>query len=124
MKRPIIYTLALGLLFFFGAVSTSQTVSAQQSASAPSGAKPADIDKIIRAFAAKETEFRRALNEYAFKRDAVVQIIGLGGQIAGEYHRVSEFTFDDSGNRYEKIIFFPMPTFSGVTPEDIDDLGG
>jgi TonB family protein len=81
-------------------------------------------DKIVQAFTAKEAEFRHALNLYAFKRDAVVQSIGMGGQITGEYHRVSYFTFDDSGNRFEKISFFPMPSFGGVTPEDLDDLGG
>src|ERR671939_55376 len=48
----------------------------------------------------------------------------MGGQIAGEYHRVSNFTFDNTGNRYEKISFFPIPTFPGVTAEDIEDLGG
>jgi len=48
----------------------------------------------------------------------------MGGQVTGEYHRVSTFTFDDQGNRYEKINYFPMPSFGGVTKEDIDDLGG
>src|SRR5215813_14721179 len=84
----------------------------------------APIDIIVRAFTAKETQFRRALNTYAFKRDALIQEIGMGGQVIGEYHRVSEFTFDDAGNRYEKISFFPMPTFAGMTPEDLEDLGG
>lgn len=85
---------------------------------------PAQVDDIIRRFSAKETQFRRALNTYAFKRDALVQEIGMGGQVIGEYHRVSDFTFDDQGNRYEKINFFPMPTFGGMTPEDLEDLGG
>jgi TonB family protein len=84
----------------------------------------AQIDKIISAFTAKETQFRRALNEYAFKRDALIQVIGMGGQVTGEYHRVSDFTFDDQGTRFEKINFFPMPTFAGVTAEDLEDLGG
>jgi TonB family protein len=44
--------------------------------------------------------------------------------VTGEYHRVSNFTFDDQGNRYEKISFFPMPSMTEVTQEDIDDLGG
>src|SRR5262245_52878621 len=84
----------------------------------------AQIDDILRKVTRQETAFRRALNAYAFQRDALVQQIGMGGQVVGEYHRVSEFTFDDSGNRYEKIGFFPMPTFGGVTPEDLEDLGG
>ena len=87
-------------------------------------ANSVDSDRIIRAFTAKEVEFRRALNSYSFKRDALIQRIGMGGQVTGEYHRVSTFTFDDQGNRYEKISFFPMATMPEVTAEDIDDLGG
>ena len=81
-------------------------------------------DRIIHSFTAKEAEFRRALNTYSFKRDALIQSIGMGGQVIGEYHRVSTFTFDDQGNRYEKISFFPMSSMPEVTTEDIDDLGG
>lgn len=83
-----------------------------------------DADKIIAAFTAKETQFRTALNNYSFKRDALIQSIGMGGQVVGEYHRVSLFTFDDQGNRYEKITYFPMASMPEVTQEDVDDLGG
>jgi len=85
---------------------------------------PAEVDRIINTFTAKESQFRKALNEYSFKRDAILQSIGMGGQVTGEYHRVSYFTFDDSGNRYEKINYFPMPSFGAVTQEDLNDLGG
>ena len=84
----------------------------------------AEAEKIIQAFTSKERQFRTALNQYSFKRDALIQSIGMGGQVIGEYHRVSSFTFDDSGNRYEKISYFPMATMSNVTAEDLDDLGG
>ena len=83
-----------------------------------------EVDRIIHAFTTKEAEFRRALNNYSFKRDALMQKIGMGGQVTGEYHRVSTFTFDDRGNRYEKISFFPMSSMPEVTNEDIEDLGG
>lgn len=88
------------------------------------GMSPAEVDRIIRAFTAKEQEFRQALNSYSFKRDALMQKIGMGGQVTGEYHRVSTFTFDDQGNRYEKISFFPMSSMPEVTTEDIEDMGG
>src|SRR5688572_26867579 len=86
----------------------------------------AETDRIVSAFTAKETEFRNALAHYAFKRDAVVQSLGAGGQISGEYRRTSQLTFDDSGKRLEKILFFPMPTVTalGISSEDLDDLGG
>jgi TonB family protein len=92
----------------------------------PSALPAARIDEIVRAFTAKETRFRQALNSYAFKRDALVQTIGMGGQVTGEYHRVSYFTFDDLGNRFEKINFFPMPTMTEIqiTAQDLEDLGG
>jgi TonB family protein len=86
---------------------------------------PGETQRIITAFSAKEAEFRHALNQYAFKRDALLQRIGMGGQVTGEYHRVSTFTFDDNGQRYEKINFFPMSSMGeNITKEDIDDLGG
>jgi len=87
---------------------------------------PGQVDAIVRAFSNKETQFRQALNTYAFKRDALVQTIGMGGQVTGEYHRVSYFTFNDQGERFEKINFFPMPTLTeiSITAQDLEDLGG
>src|SRR5215472_456737 len=84
----------------------------------------AETERIIKAFTARESEFRRALNNYSFRRDALLQSLGMGGQVIGEYHRVSTFTFDDQGQRYEKVSFFPMSSFPNVTPEDLEDLGG
>lgn len=87
---------------------------------------PVNVDEIIRSFTAKETEFRHALSEYAFTRDATVQTIGMGGQVTGEYHRTSQFVFNDNNERFEKITFFPQPTLTEltVTQEDLEDLGG
>lgn len=113
--------LAVVLLFWFG---TLFGVSAQNAGPTSANLSPAEIERIIKTFTANERQFRTALNQYSFKRDALLQSIGLGGQVIGEYHRVSLFTFDDQGNRYEKINYFPMPSFQQVTKEDLDDLGG
>jgi len=118
--RALIF-LALAL---FVVPAVSHNVRAQETVATSGALAPAEVDRIIRTFTAKETQFRRALNEYSFKRDAVIQSLGMGGQITGEYHRVSVFTFDDQGNRFEKINYFPMPSFQNVTQEDLDDLGG
>jgi hypothetical protein len=135
MKRSILRTFILTAIALFPVASQQKTfaqgdktAASNGSATSASSAKldPAEVDRIIRAFTAKESEFRQALNNYAFKRDAVVQTIGMGGQITGEYRRVSNFTFDDSGNRFEKISFFPMSTLTQITitQEDLEDLGG
>ncbi|MCU1268462.1 MAG: hypothetical protein JWM21_4780 [Acidobacteria bacterium] len=103
---------------------SAQQISAQQATLSPGGLSEAETSRIIKAFTSKETEFRRALNNFSFKRDAVLQSLGMGGQVDGEFHRISYFTFDDKGNRYEKIVMAPMSTLPNVTQEDIDDLGG
>ncbi|HLM57585.1 MAG TPA: hypothetical protein VK422_15830 [Pyrinomonadaceae bacterium] len=124
MKRVLFTLIAVAGLGAGPALA--QTTPASATAPGPtvinrSGA-PVDVDRIIRAFAQKETEFRNVLNEYSFKRDAVVQSVGhLGGQIQGEYRRVSRFVFDDSGTRYEKILHFPVPTIQ-LTTEDLEDM--
>jgi TonB family protein len=126
-KRLTFLLIAALIAFSSGSIVTAQeTAAATKSDSniASVALTQAQIDDLIRKFTTKETQFRHALNSYAFKRDALVQEIGMGGQVVSEYHRVSEFTFDDSGNRYEKISFFPMPTFASMTPEDLEDLGG
>ncbi len=125
LKLALLAALCLsgpGIWSVFAQQTTADAKSPTLSGS--SNLTPAQIDEIIRKFADKETQFRRALNSYAFKRDALIQTIGMGGQVTGEYHRVSSFTFDDQGNRFEKINYFPMPSFPGVTQEDLEDLGG
>lgn len=109
---------------FFVLSVGSQFVRAQGAVAGNAALTPAEVERIIQSFTTKESQFRRALNEYSFKRDAIIQSVGMGGQVTGEYHRVSLFTFDDEGNRFEKINFFPMPSFQSVTQEDLEDLGG
>ncbi len=118
----LLAVLVLGLL----QTSFSQTTQVSGRSSNVRDAPAVNVEVVVRSFTAKETEFRQALNNYAFKRDATVQTIGMGGEITGEYHRVSEFVFDDRGTRFEKITFFPAPTLTeiSVTQEDIEDLGG
>jgi TonB family protein len=117
LKKSLIYVLIFVAFSAFGINVNGQSENG--------GMSPAEVDRIINAFTKKEAEFRRALTAYSFKRDALIQSIGMGGQVIGEYHRVSTFTFDNQGNRYEKINYFPMSTMGdSVTREDIEDLGG
>jgi hypothetical protein len=86
----------------------------------------AEIDRIIKKTTENEGDFRVALRSYAFKRFATINTIGLGGQISGTYRRDSFMTFNAAGERFEKIIFFPVATVPPgmVTAEDLEDLGG
>jgi len=123
MKRVLFSFLSAALLT---SAAAAQTAPAQQTQVVNRSGAPEDTARIIRAFTQKESEFRKALNEYGFTREAVIQTLAWGGQISGEYVRTSRFVFDDSGNRFEKILFFPIPTVKAIqiTPEDIEYLGG
>ena len=132
MKRLNFFpALSAALLVAFALVAPAARVAGQQQQSA-STASPAnspaglDTERIIRTFVAKEAEFRRALTQYGFKRDAVIQTIGMGGQISGEFRRTSNFTFGDDGRRSERVTFAPMSSVKEVeiTSEDIEDLSG
>ena len=115
--------LVLVVAVFVPAAQAQQVSSTSAPTNSTAGV---DVERIIREFTAKEVMFRTALNQYSFKREAIVQTIGMGGQISGEYRRVSRFVFDDSGKRYEKILLFPLPTLTEVqlSPEDLEDLSG
>lgn len=124
LSRKIFVTVLFGLICVSGLGTSGNSVSAQESKVTPGNLPEAEVNRIINSFTKKETEFRRALNNFSFKRDATLQGLGMGGQVTGEFHRVSYFTFDNQGNRYEKITFAPMSSLANVTQEDIDDLGG
>jgi hypothetical protein len=119
MKSSRLLFAVLATLTLTAAAAVVPPASAQQVSTASTkapGVSPAgvDVERIIREFTTKEAMFRSALNQYSFKREAIVQTIGMGGQISGEYRRVSRFVFDDTGKRYEKIELFPIPTLTDL----------
>jgi hypothetical protein len=86
----------------------------------------AEVDKIVAKFTQNERLFRQALNIYAFNRNATIQTIGMGSQITGTFKRDSYMTFDQAGNRIEKILFAPISTLTeiSVSQADLENLGG
>jgi hypothetical protein len=114
------------LVLCFAAGAYSQGSTAPESKIVKNNLSQAEIDRIIKKVAENEGDFRAALTNYVFTRDAIVSTVGMGGNITGVYHRTSFMTFTQDGSRFEKILFFPVPTLTeiSVTPEDLEDLGG
>lgn len=120
MKRTKIILFTLLILCF-----SATGAFAQQNANiVKKDLSQAEIDRIIKTFTSKETEFRGALSNYVFNRSSVFQTLGMGGQITGVYRRDSFLNLTPEGTRFEKILYFPMPTTSVVSLEDLEDLGG
>lgn len=86
----------------------------------------AEVDRIIKKFTQNEALFREALNVYAFNRFAALSTVGMGGQVTGTFRRDSYLTFNDAGDRFERILFAPISTVTElqITAEDIENLGG
>jgi hypothetical protein len=114
------------LICVSGSVLAQQTTTTKTSTITPASSAPVDTARIINALSTRETEYRKALTQYGFKRAVVVQTIGMGGQVTGEYRLDSTFAFDDKGNRFERVTYAPAPTLTDliITKEDIEDLGG
>ncbi|HUS11541.1 MAG TPA: hypothetical protein VMZ30_13830 [Pyrinomonadaceae bacterium] len=89
----------------------------------PPGPAP---EQLLSRFLSAEQKVREALNSHTFKRDVVLQTIGPGGEVTGQYIRNSVFVFDDRGNRIERVLFHPRSTIREmkITKEDIQDLAG
>jgi hypothetical protein len=88
------------------------------------GAPQVAPEEIIRKFAAKESEFRLALNNYTYRRAARVQTLDDDNKVDGEWYQVDDVTFDSTGRRTEKTVFAPQSTLQRVSmsPSDLQDI--
>ncbi len=86
----------------------------------PKGITP---EEIIHRFAAKETEFAAARNDYAYEQDVRVQTLD-GDTVDGEYHEVFDVSFDDKGHKIREVVFAPQSTLERIqmTEQDMNDI--
>jgi len=89
---------------------------------------PAQPDKlgtqdIIAKFAARESVFKQARNNYTFTQDITVQEFD-GNSVSGEFRLVQDITYDDRGERIENVKFAPQPSLRqiGLSREDYEDF--
>jgi hypothetical protein len=81
-------------------------------------------DEIIRKFAAKETAFQKARENYTYRQTVKIQELDYDGNPHGKYEMVSDIVFGPDGKRTERVIRAPMTTLQNITltPEDEKDL--
>jgi hypothetical protein len=86
----------------------------------PQGTTP---DEIIKRFAAKETEFAKARDQYTYRQDVKVQTVD-GDTVDGEYHEVFDVMFDPRGKRIENVVFAPQSSLTKIymSQEDMEDI--
>jgi hypothetical protein len=80
-------------------------------------------EEIIKRFAAKETEFAKARDQYTYRQDVKVQTVD-GDTVDGEYREVFDVMFNDKGQRIENVVFAPQSNLTKIymSQEDMEDI--
>ena len=89
---------------------------------APAGVTP---QQIIEKFAARESVFNQARQNYTFRQSVKVDTLTEDtNKIDGEYQQVTDITFAGDGRREEHVVFAPQNTLERVlmTPADFDEI--
>lgn len=92
---------------------------------ADAAADPVNPNEIIQKFAAKETEFAQARNNYVWRQTVKLEELDSNGNPTGaKWDLMEDVLFDDRGRRVEKVVWAPVPTLRNIilTPEDEQDL--
>jgi hypothetical protein len=84
-----------------------------------------NADEIIQKFAAKETEFAQARNNYTYRQSVKLEELDGGGNpTGGKWELVEDVIFTPEGKRMEKVTYAPVISLRNIllTPEDEQDL--
>ncbi|MFN0110802.1 MAG: hypothetical protein ACKVZH_18230 [Blastocatellia bacterium] len=105
MKR-ILFALIIALTL----AASLWSAAAQQPAGAPAQKTSPQLapEEIIKRFAAKESELLEVWKEYSYVQESKMQRIGQAKTVTGEFYQVSEFVFNDAGQRQQKIVKAPI----------------
>jgi len=95
---------------------------AQKGEGALDPAQPAGItsQEVIQKFAAKETQFKAARDNYTYRQTIKIETPDDGGR----FEQTWDVLFDDHGRRVENVVFAPQSTLQAVmmTREDFEDI--
>ena len=83
------------------------------------------VAQIIEKMGARESEFAAAREDYTFRQEVKFNTISDDtNRPDGEYHQVTDITFDKDGKRQEHVVFAPQNTIERVimTENDFKDI--
>ena len=89
--------------------------------SPPTGITP---QQIVGLFAAKESQFKIARNDYTYRRTVKLDTLNDDGGVDGEYEQVDDIVFSAAGRKHELVVYAPDNTLTRIamSPADFDDL--
>jgi hypothetical protein len=81
--------------------------------------------QVIDKFAARESVFNHARDNYTFRQAVKVQTIDSDtNKVDGQYQQVTDIVFGQDGKRAEHVVFAPQSTLERImmTREDVQDI--
>jgi len=106
----------------FGSLAQAQQGFGPLDPTPPAGTTVAEI---LQKMGAQESAFAAARSQYTFRQDVRFNTIAEEtGRPDGEYHQVTDITFDGAGRREERVVFAPQNTIERVimTENDFKDI--
>jgi hypothetical protein len=125
---PVVEAMFLPKPIFFAALALLTAPAFAQSGFGPlDPAQPAGmtVAQIIEKMGARESEFATAREDYTFRQEVKFNTISDDtNRPDGEYHQVTDITFDKDGKRQEHVVFAPQNTIERVimTENDFKDI--
>ena len=85
--------------------------------------KNMSVQEVIQKFGAEEALAKQARVHYTYKQDVLMQTV-VGTSVTGEFHEVTNISYDAKGKRQEEVTFAAQSSLKGIqlTEEDMEDI--
>ena len=85
--------------------------------------KTTSAQEVIQKLGAAEATAKEARLHYTYKQDVLMQTL-VGKDVTGEFHEVTNVSYDAKGRRQEQVTFAAQNTLRGLqlTEQDMDDV--
>ena len=85
--------------------------------------KTIGVQEVIQKMGAGEAVAKEARRHYIYKQDVLMQTLS-GKDVTGEFHEVTNVSYDEKGKRHEEVTFAAQNTLRGIqlTSEDMEDI--
>jgi len=78
--------------------------------------------ELIEKFSAQETKLRELRSHYSYTQDVLVQTLD-GTTVDGQFHQITQISYDDKGKRVENVTFSEEPTIRiKLSESDMADI--
>lgn len=85
--------------------------------------KAMSVAELIQKFGAAESVSKKARLHYTYKQEVLMQTL-TGKDVTGEFHELTNITYDEKARRREEVTFAAQNSLRGIalTAEDMEDI--